>query len=373
MFEEYSKLMEYCSACPRLCQSACPVVTSDGNEAHSPWGLMQTLNRVRRGEMPFDAEVAALTYQCTNCRACTTLCEHEHVIPPVLQAARKLAVRLDAAPPQINGFLKKFHRHNNPFAKDLLSKLKEILPAHAFEKDSSVVYFASCTTIAKSPEVIRDTFELFEKLKIDFVSIYPEAIQCCGYPLISGGLENDFVDLAEINYHTLKRYKTIISGSPACTYTLKETYKKYDLGLGNRVVTINEFLDPYLHNINYRIRKNIRTKLLYHDPCYLSRYLGEVDRPRELISHVSGCEPMEFAANGLKTGCSGQGGCYSIVNKENSDAIARMRLEEVAEKNVQMMVTQCPSCIHKFRKNSSRLIVKDLVSYLNDCIEGVQE
>lgn len=365
--------MDYCSACPRLCQSACPVAMSDGNEAHTPWGLMQTLNMVRKGVIPLDSEVAALSYQCTTCRACTSQCEHLNVIPPVLHEVRKMAVERDIAPPEIAGFLAKFHRHNNPFSKDLLHKLQGILPRKYFERHSQTVYFASCTTIAKCPEVIEDTFALFEKLKMQFISVYPETIQCCGYPLITSGSEEEFVDLAEVNFHALKKYKTVICGSPTCVYTLRETYKKYDLSLGSRVVTINQFLEPIIQNINYLLKKSVRTKFMYHDPCYSSRYLHESDLPRDLVSQVSGYAPIEFFDHRETSQCSGQGGCYSIVAKEYSDAITKKRLEEAMEKKVQMILTQCPSCIHKFRKNSKHLIVKDVISYLNDCIEGVKE
>lgn len=373
MLEEFTRQLELCTYCPKLCQSACPVATTDGNEAHSPWGLMQTLNLVRRGEIPFNGEVAAKSYQCLTCRACMEQCEYDNDVPGVLAEVRKLAVKKDIAPPEMDGFLTKFHRHNNPFSKDLLAKLKTLINPKYLELDTPTIYFASCTTIAKCPDVITDTFELFEKLGINFVGLYPETIQCCGYPLIAGGMEHDFIDVAEINYHALKNFKTIITGSPACAYTLKETYKKYDLSLGKKVLTINEFIEPYLQNINFRIRKNIRTKLMYHDPCYSSRYLNEVERPRELISHVSGYEPMEFQNHGCRSACSGQGGCYSIVAQETSNTITKERLKEVYEKNCQTLITQCPSCIHKFRKNSKRLVVKDLISYLNDCIEGVQE
>ena len=334
---------------------------------------MQTLNLVRKGDLPFDAEVAKLSYQCLTCKACTEQCDHGNVIPPILHEVRLQAVKEGLAPPEISGFLAKFHRNNNPFAKDLLTKLKDYVDAKYMQMESPVAYFASCTTIAKAPEIVKDTFELFEKLKIDFVSLYPEAIQCCGYPLLAAGMEEEFVDVAEINFHAMKKYKTIISGSPTCTYTLKETYKKYAFDLPGKVITINQFLEPFLHNINYKIKKNIRTKLIYHDPCYLSRYLGEVELPRELISQVSGYHPQEFHHKGKESGCSGQGGCYSILNKETSDKIAKEHLQEVSDRNIGMLVTQCPSCIHKFRKNSKRLVVKDTISYLNDCIEGVKD
>lgn len=368
MFESFEKQMNLCSTCPRLCQSACPVGMNDANETHTPWGLMQTLNLVRKNEIPFDDEAANLSYQCLTCRACTDACLHHNDVPGVLSEVRKKAVELDVAPPQVRGFLAKFHKYNNPFAKDLLPRLKELLPPSAFEYKSAT-YFPSCTTIAKAPEVVTDTFSLFEKLKIDFVGVYPEPIQCCGYPLIAAGMEDEFLDVAEINFHALREYKTIISGSPACTHTLRETYKKYDFSLGGRVVTINQFIEPYLKNVNYRVKKGIKTKMLYHDPCYSSRYLGEVELPREMISHLSGYEPLEFTKSKTHSQCSGQGGCYSIIEKEKSDEITQKRLKEVDEKGISMVVTQCPSCIHKFRKNSKGLIVKDLISYANDCIE----
>lgn len=373
MLEGYSKSLDYCTYCPRLCQSACPVLEADSNESHAPWGLMQTMNLLRKGELELDEEMAALSYQCLSCKACTSLCEHEIEVPPILHEIRKEAVQRDLAPPEVQGFLAKFHKHNNPFSKDLLLKLKGLLPKELFDKDADVTYFSSCTTIAKSSEVIEDTFDLFKKLKIDFVSVYPETIQCCGYPLISAGMEDEFIDVAEVNFHALKKYKTIVTGSPACAYTLKETYKKYDFSLESKVVTINKFLEPYIHNINYVLKKEILSQFMYHDPCYLSRYLDEIDLPRELLSHVSGYEPMEFFNHGKKSGCSGQGGCYSIVNKDVSDDITKNQLEEVYEKDVKTLVTQCPSCIHKFRKNSKKLEVKDLVSFLNDCIEGTKE
>lgn len=373
MFDELSKQIDMCSACPSLCQSACPVFQNDANKSHSPWGMMQVLGRVERSEMPFDASIAKMSYHCLTCRACTEQCEHNIDIAGILHHTRNLAVQNEIAPPEMHGFLEKFHRHNNPFSKDLLDKLSKLLPEKIFKKNSPTAYFASCTTIAKAPEVITDTFSLFEKLKIDFVSPYTDPIQCCGYPLYSAGAEYDFIDIAEINYHSLKSKKLIITGSPACAHTLKNTYARYDFNLEGQVMTINEFLKPYLKNINYKLKKTLRSKLLYHDPCYLSRYLGEIDLPREMISQMSGEAPMEFHDHGKCSSCSGQGGCYSIIEKEKADQITQSRLSECHEKKVNLVVTQCPTCLHKMRKNSKSLIIKDLISYLNDCIEGVIE
>lgn len=370
MFEKFEKQMETCATCPSLCQSACPVFSGDSIRTHAPWGLMQAMNRVRKGELELTPEIAALSYHCLTCLGCTQQCEHGIELPPVMLQARQAAVKQEIAPKEIAGFLEKFHRHNNPFSRDLLKKLKNTLIKKYFQRDAAATYFASCTTIAKCPEIIKDTFTLFDKLKIHFVSPYAEPIQCCGYPLFVAGAEYDFVDLAEINYHALKKHKTIITGSPACAYTLKKTYADYDFNLSGQVITINEFLGPFLKNINYKLKKNLRTRLMYHDPCYLSRYLKQTDLPREMIARVSGYPPTEFYRNRLNNMCSGQGGCYSLVAKDRAARIAADRLSECREKNIHMVVTQCPTCVFKMRKNGQKIIVKDLVSYLNDSIEG---
>ena len=370
MFENHTKSLETCNTCPSLCQSACPVFLNDGNRSHSPWGLMQLMNQVRKGEISL-SDISDPIYHCLKCRGCQQQCDHDVDVTPIIHESRVNAVKQEIAPKEITGYIEKFHRHNNPFSKDLLKRLKEILPKNLFKK-TDVVYYASCTTISKCPEIIKDTFSLFEKLKIDFVSPYADPIQCCGYPLVSAGAEYDFVDIAEINFHSLKKYKTIITGSPACAFTLKEKYKKYHFNIEDKVVTINEFLQPYLKNINFKLKKNIRSKIMFHDPCYLSRYLKQSDIPRELFSLITGLDPIEFFENHEKSMCAGQGGCYMITNPEGADSITKKRLDECYEKKVNTVVSQCPTCVDKMRKNGNKLVVKDLVTFLNDCIEEVK-
>lgn len=373
MLEEYSSSMDLCNSCPSLCQSACPIFLETGNRTYSPWGLMQIMKLVKDKKLPYNFEAAELSYKCLTCKSCTEQCEHDVNVSDVLLKARNEAVKQKKAPIEIHGFIEKFHKHNNPFSKDLLKKLKTLVSQEILDRETQIVYYASCTTICKTPEVVKDTFELFEKLKIDFVSLYTDTIQCCGYPLYSGGARYEFVDLAEINYHSLKKYKLIITGSPACAYTLKKTYADLHFDLSDKIMTINEFLKPYLKNINYKIKKNIRSKLMYHDPCYLSRYLKEIDLPREMLAEISGYQPTEFFDHKEKSMCSGQGACYSIVDKESSDNITKARLEEAKEKKIKTIVTQCPTCEHKMKLNSKNMVVKDLISYLNEAIEGIAE
>jgi heterodisulfide reductase subunit B len=92
-----------------------------------------------------------------------------------------------------------------------------------------------------------------------------------------------------------------------------------------------------------------------------------------MIAQMSGTQPVEFHDCREKTSCSGQGGCYSIIDKKAADEITKERLSEAYEKDISTILTQCPTCVFKMRQNSNKLVVKDLISYLNDCIEGTDE
>lgn len=370
MLEDFHKELDYCTYCPKMCSFACPVSTVEQNEMTTPWGKMQAANLVLKGLLPLTEEVASLAYKCTNCKLCQQYCVHETDVASALGELRKMAVKQHVEPRAMVGFLEKFHQHNNPFNKDLLATLAPLIPDKFKNPDADVIFFIGCSAIAQTPEVIADAFSLFDKLGIDNVGVYLDPIQCCGYPLITGGVEDEFEDVAELHFQGLRRYRTIISASPSCTYTLKVTYAKYHFNLSSRVMTLTQFLRPYLKNANYVLKKKIPQRFMYQDPCYLGRYLGEYDNPRELLTLVTSRAPVEFHDHREKSACCGQGGCYSITSKEFSNAVSKLRLAEAKERHIQTVVTHCPSCVSKFRKADKNMTIKDIITFLNEAIEA---
>lgn len=370
MLEEFSKELDYCTYCPKMCSFSCPVSTVENNESTTPWGKMQAANLVRKGLLPLTEEVAALAYKCTACRLCEQYCEHHIDVASILLDFRKLAVEQHVAPRALMGFLDKFHLHNNPFGKDLLAVLEPLVPEKYRNPHAQTAYFVGCATIAQTPEVIVDTFSLFDKLGVEDVCVYLDPIQCCGYPLVTGGIEEEFEDIAELHYQGLRRYRHIISASPSCVHTLKTVYAKYHFNLESRLMTMTQFLKPYIENSNYVLNKHIAQRFLYQDPCYLGRYLGEYDTPRQMLEIATSRPPLEFHENREKSACCGQGGCYSITSPEFSNEVSRRRLSEAKERHISTVVTHCPSCVSKLRKNGEGMKIMDIVSFLNEAIAG---
>jgi len=89
-----------------------------------------------------------------------------------------------------------------------------------------------------------------------------------------------------------------------------------------------------------------QTKVTYHDPCQLVRYLGLVEEPRKILKAIQGIEFIEpkFTCGEWSTCCGGGGG-FEAVFPELSEILAVNRAKELADTGAEIIVTHCPGCI----------------------------
>ena len=229
-----------CHSCPKLCRYSCPVADADQDEATTPWGKMNTMRLVDQKRLPQTRETMALAYKCLNCRASEGACEMANPVSTTLDTYRAEAFRAGLAPEAVSSYCRKFQKESNPFQIDLgkeLAKLPSPLP-----KKPKVVYCPGCTEIARSPKTITNTLELFKELKATEIGIYDEPLQCCGYPLFAAGDRDNFAEIAEIQSHALNRYPLIVSGAPACLYTMQSLYRSVGFPVRGKFMHVAEYL-----------------------------------------------------------------------------------------------------------------------------------
>jgi Fe-S oxidoreductase len=362
------KSANYCTFCPKMCHFSCPVAEAEKNEAYTPWGKQQTAKLVSEGVLPMSEENALSAYKCVTCRASQSFCNHKIVVADSLIEFRESAVEGHVAPAEVYGFERKFRRHNNPYGQDLQEKLHELSPSPQPSpvKGEGAIFFPTCHTLALNFSVLKKYFQLFEKLKINSLKIFDEPIQCCGYSLWVLGLKNEFLDLAQIQYHSLKKAETIVVGAPECAWTLKEVYPRFKFPLNNKVLTLSEFVGSYLNHFAFRAKPVTPIRYFYHDSCYLGRYLQQYDEPRKLLEMVTGFSPQEFSFNREESLCSGAGGGYSLISPDNSLSITRRHLDEMQARGINTLVSACPQAQEQFKKLKSKIVVKDLVAFLGE-------
>ncbi len=207
---------------------------------------------------------------------------------------------------------------------------------------------------------LRDAVRVLSNLGVEFGYLADEE-PCCGGPLHYIGLEKEFAINAQEMYRKLKSLgvKRIIGIVPSCTHTLRNLFPncvdEYDL-------EVKHFSEVILENIQSReLHFPREVKVTYHDPCQLSRYLGLIEQPRQILRAIKGIELVETDwTKGEWATCCGGGGGFEVVFPELSQILAVNRAKELVETGAQIIVTHCPGCIMQLKSGLKELKADDV-------------
>jgi len=368
MLKRFHKEIEYCTFCPKLCRFSCPVGNATGNETFTPWGRQTLLHLVGQGTLNWGREVAFSTYKCTTCMLCREYCDHEIEVPPVMLAARNKAVADKLQPQEVVEFKGFFDEHQNPVGDNLSVRLRSLLPAKLFNPDAQVLYFPGCSLIYHYPQTIKNTFRLFEAMGINYVACYSAEVPCCGVPMRDLGFADHFKRNAQALARQLAKAKVIVTGCPSCAWSFKAHLPEIGVQITDRIYHVTEFLAPLVAEGKLPVRRPYTRKLIYHDPCYLGRYLSVYDQPRNLLNEVCREPVEEFSWNRKFSYCCGGGGGIPVTNPVLTREIALHRLGEVQEGEKKSLVTACPTCMRTFNKANDKIEVLDVVDVLVRCL-----
>jgi Fe-S oxidoreductase len=114
--------------------------------------------------------------------------------------------------------------------------------------------------------------------------------------------------------------------------------------------------------------------LTFHDSCYLGRWNGIVDAPRQLLQMVNGGRPLsEMARNRTEGFCCGAGGARMFMEETIGKRINHERAEEVIATGAASVAAACPFCITMLRDGitdiEGELEVKDIVEIIDQATE----
>ena len=190
------------------------------------------------------------------------------------------------------------------------------------------------------------------------------------------GEEGLFEALAEDNIKTLENcdFKHILTTDPHTYNTLRNEYPSK--GGVYSVKHYSTLLVELINSGEINITKPLKIKGTYHDPCYLGRYNGIFDAPREVMRQC-GVELHEMSRNRTNSFCCGAGG-GQVWKKEHEDMKQRPsenRIEEALLTGAQYFTVACPkdmtmySDAVKTSGNEENIIVRDIVDYVAEAME----
>jgi Fe-S oxidoreductase len=225
------------------------------------------------------------------------------------------------------------------------------VPTMSDKPTAPVLYWVGCAASYddRAKKIARATAKLLKQAGVDFAILGQEE-NCTGDPARRVGNEFLFATLAEGNATTLNGYKdqggakTVVTTCPHCFNSLKNEYP--DFGVKLEVVHHTDFLLGLLAEGKLVPQNPVAGRVVYHDSCYLGRYNGIYDPPREILRRIPGVELVEAEYWTKQRGlCCGAGGGQMFMEEQNKDRVNVKRTLQLLDTGAQTIASACPFCM----------------------------
>jgi Fe-S oxidoreductase len=342
-----------CVECGR-CQVNCPAFGS-GKELNPKTIILQTQEALLAGERDRklgDLYSEKVLWQCTTCGACENQCPVGIEHTPIIIGARRGLVSNGEAPEYLGSMYNNLERRRNIWGLGYDQRQKFVGSASLETFDPAkhdVLIWLGCAGAfeADYQKSMRSLFDILRARNVRFGVLSKE--QCTGDPAKRTGNEYMFQELATSNIDELKAAgpKKIVTSCPHCVKTIGEDYRRF--GYEVEIVHSSAFVAGLMRDVRVgSTPAGARETVTFHDPCYLGRYAGTVDEPRELVTKFGGAgvdfkEPVRNRDNPF---CCGAGGGLLFADKEEEPGsrISDVRFRQLQDTGASTVVTACPFC-----------------------------
>ena len=404
---------EACTSCMR-CTNACPAYNSGkilsprdvivqmrglmykGAWDHKVWkeeGEEEEPEEVKR--LQIDPEAV---WSCVTCGACVNECPVLiHHVETILDIRRgMMSTGSEQIPEQALNALYSMQQTGNPFGynpadreewiQELASKLGDDIIADP-EQEYDYIYWIGCVASydPRIRPVVEANLRLLRKAGLRVAVLLEEG--CCGEPARRMGEEALFVEIMKMNLETLSQYKfrKLLVHCPHGYHVFRNEYRKYldYLRRDEETKPLADFLEKLEvehHSVvlarlvregKIRPSRHVQATVTFHDPCYLGRWNGIFEEPRQVLRSVKGLRIREMPRNRERSFCCGGGGGHMFYEIKRGERIARIRAKEAADTlgdgdGRRIVAVACPYCNTMFRgeQEDFGFEVKDIAELL---------
>jgi Fe-S oxidoreductase len=378
-----------CTECGR-CEEQCPAANTD--KPLSPKKIIHdikidlfdhadaVMTHNTEGIKPLVREDGEVTqdvlWSCTTCRACEDICpvNIEHL--DFIFESRKHQVLMEATfPPEVQETFTNLENQANPwgFSADTRADwCKDLdVPLMCDTPEADLLWFVGCAGSFddRGKKISRAMARVLQRAGVKFAILGPEEA-CNGDMARRAGNEYLAQMLMQQNAETLNQYKPkqILTGCPHCYNILKNEYGQFDASY--KVVSHADYLLD-LHRQGRLVPKgNSLGNLTFHDSCYLGRWNGIIQSPRDLLRSMNNGQLTELTRIGDKGFCCGAGGGRMFMEETLGKRINMERAEEVMRSGATTVTAACPFCATMLsdglRDNESEIVVKDIAEIVDE-------
>ena len=378
--------IDACTQCGE-CLKNCPVQDVTGNLAVSPPEKIRMFKEFLRRTDSLKARLfgpdkvsrqlledfVKAVFECTTCGACGQNCTVGIFTQRLWPMLRKEMVRRGLGPigaqaemPEVT--LKTGNVYNLP-AKERYSpwfpdEVKVV-------ERSELAYYAGCTGAYEAMPMVRGDVLVLGAIGEKFTMLPPEEEVCCGFPLFITGQHEILEGLVRrlVDAYEARGVKTLLCSCPCCVNIMVRDWPLlYGRKLPFRIRHITQYVTEQMRSGRLTIGKHLGERLIYHDSCYLSRGVGIIEEPREILRGIPGAELIEFDNNRENSRCCGAGGAARKVFRENATLMARVTIDEAVDKGADRLILGCPACYGKLGEamedHDRKIVITDIMELL---------
>jgi Fe-S oxidoreductase len=327
-----------------------------------------------RDDSPISSDVL---WSCTSCRACEDICPVNIQHLDILLEARKHQVLMESNfPPEMQETFNNLENQSNPwgFGSDTRADWAKGLgvPLMTDNPEADVLYYVGCAASFddRGRKVAQAMARVLKKADVNF-AILGEEERCNGDVARRAGNEYLAQMMIAENVEIFNQYKPkkILTGCPHCFNTLKNEYPQF--GARYDVVHHSQFLMGLVQDGRLKAGGSVDPRLAFHDSCYLGRWNGIIDEPRQLLRAANGGHVvLELPRNRTEGFCCGAGGARMFMEETIGKRINHERAEEIMVAGSTRVAAACPFCITMLRDGISdlegQIDVKDIAEIIDE-------
>ncbi len=337
----------------------------------------------------FDQVIKAdSVWMCISCNACAAFCPSNIPITAALMTRAKEEMLLAGnIPTELQAAMENTQRYGNPLGEsprkradwtagiqpevNILSKSRQPVDVLWFVGDYASYH-------SRMQPVTKAFAKILNALGVKFGILGTEEFSDGDSQRLAGerGL---FEMVAQKNGQLFKKYKfnEIITTDPHAFNAIKNEYPS--LGIKYPVRHYTQFLFERLEQLKPLMKKEVKARVAFHDPCYLGRVNGVFDEPRALLAAIPGIELVELSHQRMNSLCCGGGGGGMWLDgfqwEKAHTRLSEWRVREAMAVNADILAVACPYEPPRFEdatktiENAGQLKVREIAELIAESME----
>jgi Fe-S oxidoreductase len=271
------------------------------------------------------------------------------IVDTIIDLRRYLTLSEGALPSTAPQSMQNIQRAGNPWGMAPTERLAwaEGLDVPILEEGKEVeyLYWVGCSASydKRNQSIARAVVKILKAAKVSYAVMAEE--RCHAEVGRRLGEEYLYQTVQQENVEAINRYKfrAVITHCPHCFNTIKNEFPQF--GGTYDVIHHSVLIRDLIASGRIKPTKTVNETVAFHDSCYLGRYNGITEAPREVAASVPGVTLVEAPRNRERGLCCGGGGGHMWMEVPSEKRVNVIRVEELLSVKPTTIGTACPFCL----------------------------